>query len=426
MNYIKFLSIFMLLTSLAQATVYENGDNNNPNGSWRIYDLQSSEGASVNSVYDNELNSDVIEFTGKYEKSSFILGGMSEKYSWKNHKERLLSWKMKLKENSKIFVYLQTKKGRRVFIYSSSHKNTLEYISSTQRYIHFNLDEDISSKKWIKIERNLDQDLKKFEKENQIISVDGFRVEGLGRIDDIELNSINNPTTNPFLNDVLTGELHPLPNITVIYNEQNTRAYILVSSQSSYGEEHQGLTLVNLSTASPTIINHIPLECNNYYSLNLTNSFFTENGSILVLTLSHFQFQPSVKIYSIDISDDLLTILDSKIHTDGWGVSSFHKVNSFDIFYSKDHSPEQSGSTFFYVANTTGIISSLSLGIPGFSDYNYLIDHGAIGTDKYYKTYRQFTNLPYAWVSRKEIYDISNLPETTLLETVIFDESDDE
>jgi hypothetical protein len=164
--------------------LYEDAEDNNTNG-WSIYD-NSPTGAIIKNIYDTEKNSKVIELNGDKQNNGYILGNWRGKVgAWDNKIEKNIKWSMKFNEEFYIFIILYTDRGTRYLKYTSKDE---EYSYYSGTVIEYGLGIQ-SINGWNTYSRNLEDDLKKFESSNNIISVDAIAIRGSGRIDDISLSS---------------------------------------------------------------------------------------------------------------------------------------------------------------------------------------------------------------------------------------------
>jgi len=181
MFFIKSLSVsilFILLSNMLHATVYENADNKK-NNKWKV--LQSFELGVVSNIYDKTKRSRVIKLKGEGTKSAYLL--MRKKNAlknpfWKNKKEKFLHWDMKYSEEFVILIGLETTAGKRFLIYTSGEQNS---------YMQYGLGYESTVGKWEHYQRNLQEDLEHFELNNSIISVNSFVIRGSGLLDNIKL-----------------------------------------------------------------------------------------------------------------------------------------------------------------------------------------------------------------------------------------------
>ena len=210
-KYIRYGLVFLTLNTMLFATVYENSESGGTE-KWIIYDNQPS-GATINNIYDEERASNVIEFKGDGRKNSYMIGAKQGVNAWKNSQEKILKWKMKFSEKFKITLYLDTKSGKRVFIYNQNSINLRKF---KKRYMRMGLGADTIQGKWITIQRDLEKDLKQFEPQNRILRLNALKVQGSGRIDDVELIS------NQFHPKPCTKEYRPV--CAIVLSSQQTFA----------------------------------------------------------------------------------------------------------------------------------------------------------------------------------------------------------
>lgn len=177
MDYKKhFIPLLLIVaTTLSVATTNYNNDIEN----WHVYDNKPA-GATINQLGNN------IIFKGDGRKNSYMNGSRNVTKGWNNTKEHILEWRMKFSEKFKIGVYTQTQKGRRVLLYDYKEKDKGLY---KKRYIRMGLGKASMNGLLQSFSRNLDADLKKYEPDNQIISVNGFKVQGSGTIGSLQLVS---------------------------------------------------------------------------------------------------------------------------------------------------------------------------------------------------------------------------------------------
>jgi len=169
-----FVLLFLLMTTIVQATTYENGDSKETK-QWRV--LSSFSSGTVSNVYDKNKSSHVISFQGEGTKSAYMLM-TKEGTSWNNKKEHILHWQMKYSEDFVILVGVNTEKGKRYLIYTPGMKNG---------YMQYALGAESTSGTWQRYTRNLEKDLERFENYNHIKSVETFVIRGNGSIDNIKM-----------------------------------------------------------------------------------------------------------------------------------------------------------------------------------------------------------------------------------------------
>jgi len=178
--------ILSFYANVSMATVYENAENGTTEN-WVIHDNIPS-GASIENVYDPSKNSHVIKFQGEQRRNAYRIGERKSFKGWNNKKEFILKWKMNFAEKFKITVYTHTAKGLRVFHYT--HKNHNK--GFIKRYIKIGLGKNSMNGTWQSFSRNLATDLKTYEPNNKLLAVNGIKIQGSGKIDDISLISKEN------------------------------------------------------------------------------------------------------------------------------------------------------------------------------------------------------------------------------------------
>jgi len=179
MKYTKILAfISLLLTLNLSATTYEDGEDKEISR-WHI--LKPSSLVTVENVYDESKDSQVIEFKGEGTKSAYILMS-NEGATWENKEEKVLHWQMKYSEDFVILVSLETKRGKRYLIYTPGNKNG---------YMQYGLGESATNGVWQQYSRNLEEDLKYFDNQNSIVMVNTFVIRGSGCVDNIKMMKEN-------------------------------------------------------------------------------------------------------------------------------------------------------------------------------------------------------------------------------------------
>ncbi len=161
--------------------VLEDAEDENTDG-WSVRNGSSAE-ASINNVFDADIQSRVIEVDGTAgTNDSYILAGNEQ---WNESNGRTITWKMNFDENVVVYVLVHTDQGDRYLFYTPS-PNTALFHGFTGG-IHHGLSATMRDGRWRQITRNLDDDLHDAEPENNILSVEAFLVRGHGRFDDIRL-----------------------------------------------------------------------------------------------------------------------------------------------------------------------------------------------------------------------------------------------
>jgi len=167
--------------------VYEDAEDNTTAG-WSIYD-ETPAGATIQSVYDSEKKSQVIQLTrGAGEGSNgFVFGDFAGGNNALHEEVRkIITFNMNFSSAYRFYVAVQTIQGDRLLTYSQ--KNTDDGLNARGDIIHHGIDRGFSDGKWHLFSRDLEADLQHYEAGNSIISVDGLLIRGEGKIDDIILS----------------------------------------------------------------------------------------------------------------------------------------------------------------------------------------------------------------------------------------------
>ncbi len=165
--------------SIAVAKVmYENAEDGDIEG-WSVDKSPTKEATIVNS-YDSEKSSRVIKFN-----SSVIYDSYRFMFASEDTKNSVLKWSMKY--NTKLYgfnVFVQTIKGQRILMYKPT--DTGDGMLNGTTIIH-GLGSHADNGEWHTHIRDLSVDLKRYENDNEIVSVQGLMLYGSGSIDDIAL-----------------------------------------------------------------------------------------------------------------------------------------------------------------------------------------------------------------------------------------------
>lgn len=160
--------------------VYEDGEDGTID-KWKLYD--NNPVASITNIFDENRSSRVISLNGDGTKNGYMLGDWGGSKAWNNKEDRKLLWSMNYNEKFRIYIRLDTKKGDRYIVYEDKN----ESIGLSETYINIGLGTNISNGKWHNLERDLEEDLKLYEPDNSIITVNAFLIRGSGLIDDVKL-----------------------------------------------------------------------------------------------------------------------------------------------------------------------------------------------------------------------------------------------
>ncbi|SFV52741.1 hypothetical protein MNB_SV-13-983 [hydrothermal vent metagenome] len=183
MLYKKIIFIFIFILSYSQmafAITYGNG--------WSVYD-NTPNGATVKVVEDIDVHQNVAQLSGSTMGNGYILGSFNDAKSWNNSEDNILRWRMKYNEEFVIYIKLKTQKGDRYLYYTPHNQNYGR--SGDSIYIHHGLGVSAKDGTWRTFERNIEEDLKEFESDNSLISVNAFLIRGSGSVYGVEMFSKN-------------------------------------------------------------------------------------------------------------------------------------------------------------------------------------------------------------------------------------------
>jgi hypothetical protein len=186
------VSLSLCLSTFLLATTYEDAEDGSTDG-WRVYD-NTPAGAIIDNIYDGNSKSRVITLDGDGRSNSYELGAKKGANAWNNSREKIVHWQMKCDEKYKLYIYLSTEKGSRYLYYSHSNKDKGLI---RNKYIHHGLGKQSKNGTWQTFSRNLEADLKKYESDNSILSVNGMRVQGSMKLDNIKLKVAHDDPGDP-------------------------------------------------------------------------------------------------------------------------------------------------------------------------------------------------------------------------------------
>ncbi len=181
------MALFLLISTLhASQTIYEDAEDGNTDG-WSIYDNNPA-GARIDNILDAQTNSQVIQLEGSDVLNGYQLGNFSNRAgAWNNKTESILTLDAKMDGYYMFYVIVMTEKGHRYLYYSS--QNDDRGVIGDGSYIHIGLGTTHMDNQWYSESRDLVADLKRYEPDNTIISVDGLMIRGSGSVDNIILSN---------------------------------------------------------------------------------------------------------------------------------------------------------------------------------------------------------------------------------------------
>ncbi len=158
--------------------VYENGEEGI--SKWHIYD-NTPAGATISNVTDNSKGR-VIAFNGNGFENGYEIGARQGDGKWNNINHKAISFTINFSEYYTIYIAVDTTNGVRYLTYEPRDKNR----GVINSYIRFGVGANTTDGTWRTINRNLEDDLHKFEPDSNILAINALLVRGNGKIDDIK------------------------------------------------------------------------------------------------------------------------------------------------------------------------------------------------------------------------------------------------
>ena len=157
---IAYLFIILSWCSSVEAlTIYEDAEDKRVDG-WSV-----QSGGAISNIYDNSKRSRVIKFTSSaYKYYTFPIR------NGKNAKQ--IKWDMKIGKPFYIYINITTTKGSRYLYYNGINTNR----GLLGRGVHYGLGRSSIDGKWHTYSRDIEADLKRYEPNNHLISIDSFKV----------------------------------------------------------------------------------------------------------------------------------------------------------------------------------------------------------------------------------------------------------
>jgi len=207
----------------AEETIYEDGEHGV--GQWIVSD-NTPEGATITTIADNDrqgrhLQGNVISLSGAGFDNAYMIGGGAN--SWNNRDKKILQWRFRnfgsevevinhrgIIRDPNAFefrVSVDTTDGARDLIYTLGAEN-LGLIENGNTIHHGLGDDRIRGSVWSgdnpmnelglwqTITRDLEEDIRDFEPNNRLVSVNSLQVRNSGLIDDIKMLSNANIPNN--------------------------------------------------------------------------------------------------------------------------------------------------------------------------------------------------------------------------------------
>lgn len=168
-------------TPLPAAKIFEDAEDGTTRG-WAIADNTPS-GATITNVYDGVAQSRVIELSGAQKQNAYRLGKDSNGGLWGETKLKTMEWSARYSESFTFFVDVQTTGGRRFIRYRPG----VNLPTGHGPYVDVGLGYRLTQGTWNTYTRNLEDDLHIRLPSENILKVNGLRVRGSGRIDNVKL-----------------------------------------------------------------------------------------------------------------------------------------------------------------------------------------------------------------------------------------------
>lgn len=220
--------------------VYEDGSSAN---NWTVSDNNPA-GATVVTVIDpqgDHVHGDVIQLDG---------AGLNNAYQIdiNNNTESLIQWKSRYYENYSVSIMVQTTLGTRELLYTNSNAYTPSggIINNGETIWHemggrsligengWEQRRDFGAVNhfWQTVTRDLKQDIRTFEPNNDLVSVTSFEVRGSGLIDDVKM---------------LTRPVIPNPHDDIVYEDAENGD---TDGWRVYDNSPEGATINNVNDAT--------------------------------------------------------------------------------------------------------------------------------------------------------------------------------
>ncbi len=169
--------------------IYEDAENGDTNG-WFVYDTDPA-GATIKNVQDDDKSafdaangvdegSRVIQLSGDAQNNGYQFGG-----TWDNTKDKIIKWSMKVNNDFTVFVHVTTAEGDRHFTYEPVDGDKGFDGRDDKVYTFYGLGTDANDGTWKTFKRDLTADLKQFEPDNELLTVNYFKIRGDCMVDDI-------------------------------------------------------------------------------------------------------------------------------------------------------------------------------------------------------------------------------------------------
>ena len=123
----------------------------------------------------------MVLFTGSGTNNGYRLRQANGSY-WNDTHFKSIEWSMRYSEPFTVYIAAQTTNGFRYLYYTSAATSTL----GDSTYVHHGLGATFQDGNWHTVIRNLEQDLKEAQPDNELQSILGFLIRGSGKVDDVQ------------------------------------------------------------------------------------------------------------------------------------------------------------------------------------------------------------------------------------------------
>ncbi len=282
-------------------TIYEDAQDGLVDG-WVIYKEDNE--TNISNIYDVDKASNVIKLErGIASTTYFVLGDKNKNIGWANSEANGIQWDMKVSDNFKITIYVETTNGSRLMKYDDANIDRGHYDATS---IHYGLGTATKDGLWRKFERNLALDIQQAESNNSLISINGFRIDGSLSLDNIALQSaeVGADVTAPIITlngnaqvTLIEGETYNDAGATAIDNREGTVAVTTTSNVNSsiignYTVTYTAtdsvgnsslttrMVTVTSSVTTPTVVEPIPVIDGSSHIISVPNDYATISQAI--------------------------------------------------------------------------------------------------------------------------------------------------
>ncbi|WP_444896391.1 hypothetical protein [Microbulbifer sp. SSSA005] len=173
--------------------VLNSGENLDVN-SWEIYDSTPA-GATIDRVYDEFLQRDVVAFSGTGTSNGFKLHKNAAHEAWNISDSAQARIEVNLQGDTYLYFWVETSGGGAYLKYNPFISSPfIEVSESGTIYYNLPLDSQYLDGNWHAFERDLRQDLATLAPDVELLEVDRFLVRGSGRIGAITLGEADEVT----------------------------------------------------------------------------------------------------------------------------------------------------------------------------------------------------------------------------------------